>query len=123
MKTLYSNCRKVLCIMGLAATVSVTMVPVSLADGIMPKGYRERQRHIFRDVQRGVTHPADQPPAAATPTKSRPLDILCSHSNEAEHQRSCFKTRSDCYDQNRRVRPHEITHCNIRFDQCMRLWN
>lgn len=31
----------------------------SFADGIMPKTTRERERHHFRDVQRGVGHPAD----------------------------------------------------------------
>ena len=46
--------RSVTAILTFAATAA-------LADGIMPKTYRERERHHFRDVQRGVGHPADTP--------------------------------------------------------------
>lgn len=38
--------------------IGITDGSLSFADGIMPKGSRERERHVFRDVQRGVGHPA-----------------------------------------------------------------
>ncbi|MCG5235797.1 hypothetical protein [Xanthobacter oligotrophicus] len=40
-----------LALIALAASPALALDPV-------PKGYREKQRHQFRDVQLGLTHPA-----------------------------------------------------------------
>ncbi|OYX75053.1 MAG: hypothetical protein B7Y12_00690 [Rhizobiales bacterium 24-66-13] len=48
-------------VIGCAATILAAPTPAAFADGIMPKTYRERERHMYRDVQRGVGHPADTP--------------------------------------------------------------
>lgn len=48
-------------VIGCAAAILALPMPGAFADGIMPKTYRERERHHFRDVQRGVGHPADTP--------------------------------------------------------------
>jgi len=58
MKKAYGMVGKALVATG-TTTILTLAVTVALADGIMPKTHRERERHIFRDVQRGVGHPAD----------------------------------------------------------------
>lgn len=49
--------------------------------------------------------------------------IGCEHSNVGEHKLFCAKNKSACYDKNRSFRPHELTHCKIQYDQCMRAWD
>ncbi|MFG1244983.1 hypothetical protein [Xanthobacter versatilis] len=52
-----------LAFIALAASPALALDPV-------PKGYREKQRHVFRDVQLGLSHPASQ--GRSTPIRSMP---------------------------------------------------
>lgn len=52
-----------LAFIALAASPALALDPV-------PKGYREKQRHEFRDVQLGLTHPATD--GRSTPTGNAP---------------------------------------------------
>ncbi|WP_374251486.1 hypothetical protein [Xanthobacter sp.] len=49
-------------------------------------------------------------------------DAGCEHGSAGAHNLFCAKTKSECISNNRAFRPHEITHCTIRNDQCMRVW-
>ncbi|MFG1388738.1 hypothetical protein [Xanthobacter versatilis] len=73
MKTFYANCRTALSTMGVAAIVSVAMIPASCADPIKTQSYREQQRHEFRHVQ-NKDHVADSAPTrSATPPTVAPF--------------------------------------------------
>ena len=50
------------------------------------------------------------------------LDAGCEHGSAGAHNLFCSKTKSECISSNRAFRPHEITHCTMRYDQCMRVW-
>ena len=47
------------------ALIALAVSPALALDPV-PKGYREKQRHQFRDVQLGLTHPA--PHGRSTPS-------------------------------------------------------
>jgi len=63
------------------------------------------------------------PTPALLGTVSKMSEIGCDHSSASEHKLFCAKNKSICFDKNRSFRPHELTHCKIRYDQCMRAWN
>ncbi|MET3354230.1 hypothetical protein V5F34_16800 [Xanthobacter autotrophicus] len=48
----------------------VGLASPALALDPQPKGYREKQRHVFRDVQLGLSHPV--PHGRSTPIRSMP---------------------------------------------------
>lgn len=39
----------------------------------MPQGQKEKQRHVFRDVQMGLSHPTDTGKSTPTPAATPPL--------------------------------------------------
>ena len=71
MKTFYANCRTALSTMGVAAIVSVAMIPASCADPIKTQSYREQQRHEFRHVQ-NKDHVAYSAPTRSATPRARP---------------------------------------------------
>lgn len=54
-----------------AAALALLAVPASASEPV-PKGYREAQRHHFRDVQLGVRHPAVSAPGAGSAVETPP---------------------------------------------------
>jgi hypothetical protein len=59
----------------------------------------------------------------ATPATAQVFNFLgCSHATQAEHNLSCVTARTKCVDKNRRYRWHELTHCKIRYNQCLGEW-
>lgn len=45
------------------------------------------------------------------------------HNTKKDHELSCKKTHSACVAKNRWYRPHELGHCKISYNQCMREWD
>ncbi|MFG1316152.1 hypothetical protein [Xanthobacter autotrophicus] len=72
----------------LAFAIAMTASPVAALDPV-PKGYREKQRHDFRDVQLGLSHPSrsdrGMPKTGARPqTGARPPSASVGEAHEAD---------------------------------------
>lgn len=56
-----------------ALLLSASLVAPAFALDPLPTGHKERERHVFRDVQMGLRHPAPTGKSTTTPAAPIPL--------------------------------------------------